>query len=150
MLAFEDFTVGRVFPLGPYEVRREEVLRFAEDFDPQPMHLDEAAAEASILGGLSASGWHTCAMMMRMMCDSFVNRSTSQGSPGVESVRWLRPVRPGDVLTGEALVLEARVSRSRPGLGLCRLRNTLQDDEGRTVLVSEYAVMLLRRAADAA
>ncbi|MBB3950405.1 MaoC family dehydratase [Aureimonas jatrophae] len=145
MLAFEDFTPGRVFPLGPYEVRRDEVVEFARQFDPQPFHLDEAAAEASLLGGLSASGWHTCAMMMRMMCDSFVNRSTSQGSPGVESVRWLRPVRAGDTLRGEAVVLEARASRSRPGLGLCRLRNTLLDGSGERVLVSDYAVMLLMR-----
>ncbi|WP_062012672.1 MaoC family dehydratase [Aureimonas sp. AU4] len=146
MLLFEDFTPGRIFPLGPYEVRREEVLDFARAFDPQPFHLDDAAADTSLLGGLAASGWHTCAMMMRMMCDSFVNRSSSQGSPGVESVRWLRPVRPGDTLSGEALVLEARLSRSRAGLGLCRLHNTLHDGSGERVLVSEYAMMLLTRS----
>lgn len=149
MLAFEDFTPGRSFALGPHEVTREAVLRFAARFDPQPMHLDDAAADASILKGLSASGWHSCAMMMRMMCDSFINRSTSQGSPGVDSVRWLRPVRPGDSLSGEAVVLEARASRSRPDLGICRLHNTLRTAEGADVLQAEYSVML-RRGGEAA
>ncbi|WP_062203771.1 MaoC family dehydratase [Aureimonas sp. AU12] len=145
MRTFEDFAVGTTLPLGPYAVERDAVLEFAAEFDPQPFHLDDEAADASMLGGLSASGWHTCAMMMRMMCDAFVLDSSSQGSPGVEFVKWMRPVRPGDVLSGEARVLEARPSRSRPHLGLCKIRNTVRNERDETVLVCEYSVMLLTR-----
>jgi len=146
MRTFEDLTVDTTIPLGPYRVEREAVLAFASEFDPQPFHLDDAAADASMLGGLSASGWHTCAMMMRMMCDAFVVDSTSQGSPGVDVIKWMRPVRPGDVLSGEARVLEARLSGSRPGLGICKLRNTIRNQRDEMVLVCDYAVMMLTRA----
>lgn len=145
MQTFEDFPVGATRPLGPYEVTRDEVVAFAEEFDPQPLHLDEEAASASMLGGLSASGWHTCSMMMRMMADSFVLASTSQGSPGVEFVKWKRPVRPGDTLSGTMTVLEARVSQKRPKLGIARLRNDVVNQSGETVLECEYTMMLLTR-----
>jgi acyl dehydratase len=149
MRAFEDFAVGFTVPLGPYKVTREETIAFAREFDPLPFHLDEAAADASMLGGLSASGWHTCAMMMRMMVDGFLAGSTSQGSPGVDFVKWLRPVRPGDTLDGTMTVVEARPSRSRPTLGIARLRNELRNQSGETVLEAEYSVMLLTREAAA-
>jgi len=142
MLHFEDFAPGRAFALGPRAVSRDEIVAFAAEFDPQPFHLDEAAAEASLLGGLSASGWHTCATVMRMMVDGFLGEAASEGSPGVDEIKWLLPVRPGDTLAGEALVLEARRSRSRPNLGICRLRNTVRNGEARTVLLMEYAVMV--------
>ena len=118
--AFEDFPVGQVREFGARQVTKEEVLAFAAAFDPQPFHLDEAAAEASVLRGLSASGWHTCAMVMRMMCDEYLIDSTSQGSPGIDNLRWLSPVRPGDTLRVRMTVQEARVSNSRPHIGLVR------------------------------
>lgn len=147
MRYFEDFTIGTTFALGPMEVKRDEVLDFAAAFDPQPFHLDEEAAARSLLGGLSASGWHTAAMMMRMMCDSFILDSSSQGSPGVSELKWMRPVRPGHRLVGEAAVLDARLSRTRPNLGICLMRNTLRDEgSGETVLTCDYSVFLRTRS----
>ena len=94
-LYFEDFQPGAVNEYGPRLVSREEIIAFAAEFDPQPMHLDEEAARASMLGGLAASGWHTCCMMMRMVADGFVLNSASMGAPGIDEVRWLAPLRPG-------------------------------------------------------
>ncbi|MBV8122601.1 MAG: MaoC family dehydratase [Burkholderiaceae bacterium] len=116
--SFEDFHAGRVLEFGDRKVTREEIISFASAYDPQPFHLDEEAARRSVLGGLSASGWHTCAMTMRMMCDGYLNHSTSQGSPGLDNIRWLKPVRPGDTLRVRMTVLEARASQSRPAIGL--------------------------------
>lgn len=148
---YEDFTPGTIFALGPYPVEREAVLAFAEAFDPQPFHLDEEVAARSLLGGLSASGWHSAAMMMRMMCDSFLMDSTSQGSPGISELKWIRPVRPGYILVGEAEVLEARRSSTRPDLGICRMRNTLREQStGETLLTCDYAVMLKAAGAESA
>ncbi len=147
--AFEDFTEGTAFSLPPYRVTKEEVIAFASEFDPQPFHLDEAAAAKTMLGGLAASGWHTCAMMMRMMADGFLNDSTSQGSPGIDFVKWLRPVRPGDTLSGTVRVLSARRSASRPAIGLAKLAADLVNDRGEAVLASEYTVILLTRDAAA-
>lgn len=118
--AFEDFTVGQVREFGSRLVDREEGLAFAAAYDPQPLHLDEAAADASVLGGLSISGWQTCALVMRMMCDAYLLDSTSQGSPGIDNLRWLKPVRPGDTLRVRMRVLETKASRSRPQIGLVR------------------------------
>ena len=95
---WEDLTVGSTRELGSVSPTREQILDFAGQFDPQPFHLDEAAAKASVFGGLCASGWHTCAMAMRLMVDNFLNEAASLGSPGLESVKWLRPVFPGDTL----------------------------------------------------
>ena len=98
--AFEDFVEGASLDLGAKHVTADEIIEFASEFDAQPMHLDEAAGKASILGGLSASGWHTCAMFMRMLCDAFLLDSTSQGSPGIDHVKWKKPVLAGDTLSG--------------------------------------------------
>jgi len=144
---FEDFPVGTRLPMGPYAVTRDEIVAFAQEYDPQPMHLDEGAAADSLLGGLSASGWHVCGMMMRMMCDAFIHSSSSQGSPGVDFVNWLAPERPGDSLTGETEVLDARGSASRPHIGFLKLRTWLQNQAGERVIESEYSVMLHRREA---
>lgn len=126
-LTFEDFPPGRFGTFGPRQVTREEILAFAAEFDPQPMHLDEEAAERSMLKGLSGSGWHLCSIMMRMMFDGFIGRTASLGSPGVNELRWLAPLRPGDDLTLDVEVAEARVSRSRPETGIvtfkCSVRN---------------------------
>ena len=112
--AYEDFVEGASLPLGTKVVTAEEIIEFASEFDAQPMHLDEAAGKASILGGLSASGWHTCAMFMRLLCDGFLLDSTSQGSPGIDYAKWKKPVLAGDTLTGKSTVLSTRISKSRP------------------------------------
>lgn len=139
--AYEDFAVGAVLPLGEKQVSAEEIVAFARQFDPQPMHLDEAAGQASLLGGLGASGWHVCAMFMRMMCDSYLLDSTSQGAPGVDHVRWKRPVLAGDRLSGETTVVSKRPSKSRPELGLVLLRHELRNQHGETVFEMENTGM---------
>ncbi|MBI2718818.1 MAG: MaoC family dehydratase [Rhizobiales bacterium] len=129
-LYFEDFTVGRAFDLGPYAVSKDEVISFAREFDPQLFHLDEAAAKASILGGLCASGWHNCAMLMRMMCDAYLNNAASLGSSGLSEVKWLRPVYVGETLVGRMTVLSARVSARRPEMGIVECRWDLFNERG--------------------
>jgi acyl dehydratase len=142
---FEDFEPGLELPFGPHRVTRAEIVAFAAEFDPQPMHLDEAAAADTLLGGLAASGWHTCAMFMRMAYDGWVADSASLGSPGVDSMKWMRPVRPGDVLSGRSVVLEARASKSRPQVGLVRFRHEVENERSEPVLVGENTIMLSRR-----
>src|SRR5215469_5054096 len=133
ILTFEDFPPGRFGSFGPRHVTREEILAFAAEFDPQPMHLDEAAASQSMLKGLSGSGWHLCSIMMRMLCDGFVGRTASLGSPGVNEVRWLAPLRPGDDLMLEVDVMEARGSRSRPDTGIVTLKSTVRNAAGQAL-----------------
>jgi acyl dehydratase len=147
--AFEDFVEGRSIDLGSKHVTAEEIVAFASEFDAQPMHLDEAAGRASILGGLSASGWHTCAMFMRLLCDAILLDSTSQGAPGVDRIRWKRPVLAGDRLDGTATVLAARASKSRPAIGLVTIRSELANQHGEVVLELENTAMFLRREAAA-
>ena len=118
LLHFEDFSPGQSFALGPYAVTRNDVIAFAEEFDPQPFHLDEVAAKASVLGGLCASGWHTSAIMMRMMFDGFIGRTAGLGSNGVDEVKWLKPVFVGETLAGAATILAARRSAKNPAMGI--------------------------------
>ena len=134
---WEDFTVGTVREFGAMPVSREAVLDFARQFDPQPFHLDDAAAEASLFGRLSASGWHTCAMAMRMMCDDYLLDAASLGSPGIEQLKWLKPVCPGDTLRMRLTVLEARPMASRPGVGLVRSRWEVLNQQHEPVLSME-------------
>jgi len=147
--AFEDFVPGLTVDLGEKHVTAQEIVEFASEFDPQPMHLDEEAGKASILGGLAASGWHTCSMLMRMMCDTFLLDSTSQGAPGVDVLRWKKPVLAGDTIKASCTVLSARASSSRPGLGFVTVRYTLVNQRGETVLEMENAGMFLMRGAAA-
>ncbi|MAY63673.1 MAG: enoyl-CoA hydratase [Rhizobiales bacterium] len=149
MIHFEDLTPGTTFELGPKPVSSDEIIEFASEFDPQPMHLDEKAGEASILGGLAASGWHTCAMMMRMIYDAYVCRAAGEGAPGIEFVSWKRPVLAGDVLTGTSEVLEARRSASRPAIGIVRFRTKLTNQRGETVYESENPIMIRVRTPEA-
>jgi acyl dehydratase len=128
MLAFEDLTPGRRWTFPPREVTREEIVSFAREYDPQPFHLDEAAAKASPFGGLVASGWHTACLAMRMLVDG-LGPSTSLGSPGVDELRWIKPVRPGDLLSLSCEVVEATPSRSRPDRGSVRLRYELSNQQ---------------------
>lgn len=123
-LHFEDFAAGQVYSLGTHRITAEEIIDFATEFDPQPQHLDPEAAKASILRGLAASGWHLCALAMRMMVDGLFGRTASMGSPGVDDVQWRRPVYSGDNLQLDAEVLETRPS-SRADRGYVRFRFTM-------------------------
>ncbi|MBW8791674.1 MAG: MaoC family dehydratase [Rhizobium leguminosarum] len=144
-LSFEDFRPGRRFALGPKLVVAEEIIEFAREFDPQPMHLDEAAGRASILGGLAASGWHTSSMFMRMMADSYLLNALAEGAPGIDLMEWRKPVLAGDTLSGHSTVLESRPMRSRPGMGIVKFRHEVENQRGQLVLVSENSVMLRMR-----
>ena len=144
---WEDFPVGRSLDFGGMPVSREAVIEFARQFDPQPFHLDDEAARGTLFGRLSASGWHTCAMAMRMMCDAYLLESASLGSPGIDSLRWLRPVFPGDVLRVRMEVLEARPMASKPHVGLVRSSWEVRNQNDEPVLTMEGWGMLRRRAA---
>src|SRR5580692_2922932 len=141
-LAFEDFSPGPLGRFGPRHVTGEEIRAFAAEFDPQPMHLDEDAASRSMLKGLSGSGWHLCSVMMRMMFDGFIGRTASLGSPGVNEVRWLAPLRPGDDLTLEIDVAEARVSRSRPDTGIVTFKAVARNAKGQALCELVSKVMM--------
>lgn len=147
--AFEDFFPGQTIDLGERHVTAAEIVEFASEFDFQPMHLDEEAGRASLLGGLSASGWHTSSMLMRMMCDSLLLDSTSQGAPGVDYMRWRKPVLAGDTLKAASRVVATRASSSRPGLGFVTLRSEVVNQRGETVLEMENSGMFLARGAAA-
>ena len=135
MQFYEDLIVGSQRKFGRYEVTREEVLQFATAYDPQPFHLDDAAAAETYFGKLSASGWHTCAMTMRMMVDSWEDEAqASLGSPGIDELRWLRPVYPGDVLRVESELIEKRRSASRPEMGITKTRQTTLNQKDEPVL----------------
>lgn len=139
MQYFEDIEVGRTSRFGRYEVTRAEVVEFAAKYDPQPFHLDDEAAAATHFGRLSASGWHTCAMTMAMLVENLkANRQAGLGSPGVDNLKWLKPVYPGDTLRCETTVLEKRRSRSRPDMGIFKSHLTVfnQHDEPVMEMVS--------------
>lgn len=146
-LTFEDFPPGHFGTFGPRRVSREEIIAFATEFDPQPMHLDEDAARKSLLRGLSGSGWHLCSIMMRMLFDGFIHRTASLGSPGVEELRWLSPLRPGDDLTLDVEVAEARVSRSRPTTGIVTFRMQVRNAAGQALLDATSPIIVKRRDA---
>jgi acyl dehydratase len=121
-LSFEDLIVGTSTEIGKHTFTREEIVEFAQKFDPQPFHLDEAAAEKSPFRGLVASGWHTCSVMMGMLVRNAFAGSTSMGSPGIDEIRWLKPVRVGDTITMMNVVLDKRVSDSKPDRGIVSTR----------------------------
>ena len=127
---FEDYVPGAVHDLGSVVVDEQEVIAFARQFDPQSFHLDKERAEKSAFGGLIASGWHTACMAMRLIVDHYLSEVSSEGSPGIDELRWLRPVRPGDQLSVRATILDARLSRSRPERGIVRSQiETLNQDK---------------------
>ena len=139
---WEDFVPGETIEIGRKTVTREEMLAFSREFDPQAFHVDENAARSSIYGGLIASGWHTASMMMRLMVDHYLSSVASLASPGVDELRWLAPVRPGDTLRVQATVQDARVSKSNPTRGVVTgyIEVLNQDD---VVVSSVKAVNLL-------
>ena len=129
----EDYKIGDVYDLGQIVVTPEEIIEFSKKWDPQPFHVDERNAEKFAYGGLIASGWHVTLLMMRMMNDSgFISHETSLGSPGLDGLQWLKPVRPGDRLSGTAEIIDMRISRSKPELGfvshVAKLRNDARED----------------------
>jgi acyl dehydratase len=134
LLHHEDIELGRALPLGSRTVTAEEIIAFARLYDPQPFHLDDEAARATPLGGLVASGWHTAGLMMRLYVDNLLAGMASMGSPGIEQLDWLAPVRPGDTLTGTFTAVGKRVSKSRPEMGLLSIVIHVDNQHGTRVL----------------
>lgn len=132
---FEDFPVGRVIDCGSYRVTKDEILEFARQFDPQPHHLDEEAGKASILGGLSASGWHICAIAMRLFAEGVVLKADNKGGAGAREARWMKPVRPNDLLRMEAHVVDAKPSQSKP-FGFVTFECRLFNEKEQVAMVS--------------
>jgi acyl dehydratase len=131
---FEDYVVGTTAEHGSIRVDENELVEFGRRFDPQPFHVDRESAASGPYGGLIASGWHTCALMMRLFAQEYLSPESSLGSPGVDELRWIRPVRPGDELSLRTTVQEARLSRSKPDRGLVRTEVELVDSTGDVVL----------------
>lgn len=140
---FEDYPVGSTWEIGEVSPTEDEIVAFAQRFDPQPFHVDPAAAAESPYGGIIASGWHTAALMMRLVVEHFLSPESSLGSPGVDDLRWAAPVRPGHAYRLSAEVLEARVSTSRPDRGIVRTRFRFTDADGADVFTT-VAVNLVR------
>ena len=141
---FEDYVPGSTEEFGSVKVTEQEIVEFATRYDPQPFHVDAAAAAESPFGGLIASGWHTASMMMRLLADNYLSPVSSVGSPGIDELRWPKPVRPGDELRLRVTVVEARPSKSKPDRGLLRTRIELLDQDGE-VAFSALALNLVRR-----
>ena len=144
---FEDVEVGRVERFGRYEVTKEEMLEYARQFDPQPFHVDEAAAAESLFGGLIASGWHTGAMLIRMIADHFAVRNATSGAVGFDDLKWIRPVRPGDVLSVETTFVDKAESRSRRTIGTVRVATRVLNQRGEPVMTLTSLVLFQRRPA---
>jgi acyl dehydratase len=141
---WEDFQSGAVSTYGPRLVTREEIIAFAAEFDPRSMHLDEIAASATMLGGLGASGWHICCLLMRVIADGFILDSSSMGGPGVDEVRWLKPLRPGTRIRVRATVLDTRASNRRPQMGLVKFLFEVLD-EGDAILMTLTTTLMFGR-----
>jgi acyl dehydratase len=141
---YEDYVPGAVHRFGSIAVEEDEVIAFARRFDPQPFHVDREAARSGPFGGLIASGWHTAGLMMRLMDDHFVSKTASLGSPGVDQLRWLKPVRPGDQLSVQVTIISAAPSRSRPDRGAITISVEVFNQIEEAVM-SMTAVMLIKR-----
>ena len=141
---FEDYAPGTLFEGGPIVVDESEIIAFARRYDPQSFHTDPTAAASSAFGGLVASGWHTAAMAMRVLVERYLSEASSLGSPGIDELRWLRPVRPADELQVRVTVLDARRSRSKPDRGLVRSSIEVSNQCGERVLtmVALYLILL--------
>ena len=144
-LYFEDFEPGEVFELGERTLTKEETVAFAREYDPQPFHVDEEAAKESAFGGLVASGWHTGCVFMRLYVDALLSRAASMGSPGVEELRWLMPVRPGDTLRGRLSVLDATPSARNPKRGTVHFLSEVENQRGETVMTMKARGHFARR-----
>jgi acyl dehydratase len=144
-LYLEDLASGQIYRSGSLSVEADRVKAFAAEFDPQPFHLDEAAAAASLFGQLIASGWHTAALTMRLIVDSDFKIAGGLIGMGVEEIRWPRPVRPGDTLSVESEVLEVRPSKSQPDRGIARMRVTTRNQDGQPVMTQVTSLLVPRR-----
>ncbi|MFL5346141.1 MAG: MaoC family dehydratase [Hyalangium sp.] len=146
MRYLEDFQPGEVISLGSYVVPREEILAFARQFDPQPFHVDDEAARRSIFGGLIASGWHTASICHRLLVEGLLKNTASMGSPGLDELRWLLPVRPGDELSVRLEVLACTPSRSKPDRGALKSRLEARNQKGEVVMTEVATVLFSRRS----
>ena len=145
-LYWEDFEPGQVIEIeGTTTLTKDEIMEFAREWDPQPFHIDEAAAEKSIYGGVIASGWHTGAATMRLLVDGLLGKTASLGSPGLDEMRWLKPVRPGDTLRARAVVHETRPSRSKPDRGTVKVTWETYKPAGEKVMTMTGIQMIARR-----
>jgi acyl dehydratase len=143
----DDFAPGAVYEYGPVTVSEAEILEFARKYDPQPIHIEPGWARTGPFGGLIASGWHTTALTMRLLVDNYLPAAASLGSPGIDELRWVRPVRPGDALSVRVTVLETRPSRSKPDRGIIRSQIEVLDAHGQVVMTLVALNLLLRRPA---
>ncbi|MGI9417973.1 MAG: MaoC family dehydratase [Geminicoccaceae bacterium] len=144
-LFIDDLEAGQIYPLGSQSVSEDEIIAFGERYDPQPFHVDPDAAAETIYGGVIASGWQTVCLFMRLFVDNLLSRSAAMGSPGLDELRWLRPVRPGDRLDARVEVLETRASRSKPDRGLAKLRCVVANQSGDEVLTFVANVLFQKR-----
>jgi len=144
---WEDVSAGEVHTAGPHLVTEDAIIRFAEQFDPQYFHLSREGGEKGPFGKLSASGWHTCSIAMRLMTEGILSTMDSQGAPGVKSVRWLKPTFVDDELTLSTEILDTYPSKSRPTIGFCHVKHSLHDQHGTLKMVMENVYMVGRRAA---
>lgn len=142
---FEDFKVGDTIKTGSRTLTEEEIIAFATEYDPQPFHVNRAAAEKTVFGGIIASGWQTCGIMMRLLVDAVVRDAASLGSPGVDEIRWVKPVRPGDTLTVSITTLESRPSTSKPDRGIVMQAWQAINQHGEVVATMKGMGMFLRR-----
>jgi acyl dehydratase len=142
---FEDFTPGDEIELGQHTITKESIIAFAREFDPQTFHLDEDAAKNTIFGGLVASGWHTGSLAMRLLYEGAIKDAVSLGSPGIDELRWVKPVRPGDTLRGRMTVTECIPSRSKPDRGIVRSLLELRNQLGEVVVTIKGMSLLGRR-----
>jgi acyl dehydratase len=146
MIYFEDLEVGAETEFGSYEVTRDEVIEFAQKYDPQPFHLSDEAAAKTHFGRIAASGWHTCAMTMAVIARYVVgDEQAGLGSPGVDELRWLKPVYPGDTLTVRGKIVEKTPSRSKPEIGSFRTQTTVTNQDGIPVMRFTSIVLMQRR-----
>lgn len=143
---WEDFYPGQVLEGGSVSLTEEEIIEFARKYDPQPFHTDREKAKQSVYGGLIASGWQTAGICMRLLCDRYLLEAASLGSPGVDEVRWVKPVRPGDTLHLKSTVLETRASASRPDMGTVRSRSEVYNQHGELVMHMSGVGMFRRRS----
>lgn len=139
---FEDIEVGKPHDYGDYTVTNEEIFEFAHAYDPQPHHIDEEAAKLSLVKGLCASGWHSCAMFMRLFYDGMLSDCASMGGPAIDEVKWMKPVRPGHVLKGRTTCVEKRIMRSRPWVGICKLQHQMFNQDGELLMTLENSVFI--------
>jgi acyl dehydratase len=145
MITFDDLIVGQKFPFPARRVSEAEIISFAREFDPQSFHVDRDKARQSPFGGVIASGWHTCSMMMRMLCDAWLLDSSCAGSPGIDALKWSHPVRPDDTLSGHAEILSVKPSSSKPDRGIAQVLLVLKNHHDQTVLEMRAHIIFLKR-----